>query len=194
LLKCIISEAASKQQKSEGNYMEIVKTAQIQRGINVFFASSQEEVIKCYQDVVYRIAFTYCKNAYDAEDIMQDVFLRYLKSKKDFDGDEHLKAWFIRVAVNVSKNFLRSARLKKTVPISEHENLCDEENPQPEIYHAVLALPEKYSSVVLLYYYEEYTVKEIAKILRRTETAVQTQLQRARAMLKEKLKEDWENE
>jgi len=66
--------------------------------------------------------------------------------------------------------------------------------PEPEIYHAEMSLPEKYRSVVLLYYYEDYTVGEIAKMLRRTETAVQTQLQRARIMLKNKLKEDWQNE
>ena len=160
----------------------------------MFSAGNPGDVIKCYQDVVYRVAFTYCKNAYNAEDVTQEVFLRYLKSKKEFADEEHLKAWLIRVAINVSKNFLRSAWFKTTVSISEHENLCAEEQTQPEIYHAVLSLPEKYRSVVLLYYYEDYTVREIAEILRRTETALQTQLQRARNMLKEKLKEDWQDE
>jgi len=169
--------------------MEIAK-----RRINVFSAGTPDDVIKCYQDVVYRIAFTYCKNTYSAEDVTQEVFLRYLKLKKEFDGEEHLKAWLIRVTINISKNFLRSTWLKKTVSISEHENLIAEEQTQPEIYHAVLSLPEKYRSVILLYYYEEYKVGEIAGILRRTETAVQTQLQRARAMLKEKLKEEWQDE
>jgi RNA polymerase sigma-70 factor (ECF subfamily) len=144
--------------------------------------------------MIYRIAFTYCKNNHDADDITQEVFHRWLKCKKDFDGDEHLKAWLIRVTVNVSKNLLRSAWFRKTADISEYENLCAEEQAQPEIYHAVLSLPEKYRSVVILYYYEEYKIGEIAKILRRTETAVQTQLQRARTMLKQKLKEDWQDE
>ena len=154
------------------------------------------DVIKCYQDTVYRIAFTYCKNTYDSEDITQEVFLRYLKSKKDFNDEEHLKAWLIRVTVNASKSFLRSSWLKKTVSISdsEHEDLCCDEQERSEIYYAVLSLPEKYRSVVFLYYYEDYNVREISEILRRTETAVQTQLQRARIILKDKLKEDWQDE
>lgn len=160
----------------------------------MFSLGDTADMIKSYQNAVYRIAFTYCKNHYDAEDITQEVFLRYLKSGKDFNDEEHLKAWLIRVAMNVSKSFLRSAWSKKTVSISEHENLCDEKQEQPEVYQAVLSLPEKYRSVVLLYYYEDYNVREIAEILRRTETAVQTQLQRARIILKSKLKEDWQDE
>ena len=156
--------------------------------------SSPADVITNYQDTVYRIAFTYCKNTADAEDITQEVFFRYLKNTNKFNDDEHLKAWLIRVTVNVSKSLLRSAWFKKTTPISEHENLYAGEQEQSDTYYAVLSLPEKYRAVILLYYFEEYTVKEIAKILGRSETAVQTQLQRARAILKEKLKEDWHNE
>jgi RNA polymerase sigma-70 factor (ECF subfamily) len=165
-----------------------------EREINVFSQSNISGVINCYQDVVYRIAFTYCKNTFDADDITQEVFLRYLKSKKDFDYEEHLKAWLIRVTINVSKNHLRSAWFRKTVSISEYENLCADDQTQSEMYNVVLSLPEKYRSVVLLYYYEEYTVGETAKILSRTETAVQTQLQRARTILKTKLKEEWQSE
>ena len=160
----------------------------------MFLSCNIDDIIQCYQNMVYRIAFTYCKNNFDADDVAQEVFLRYLKYKKDFDNEEHLKAWLIRVTINVSKNHLRSAWFRKTVPISEHENLCVGEQTQPEIYQAVLSLPEKYRSVVLLYYYEDYSVSSIAEILRRTETAVQTQLHRARIMLKSKLKEDWQNE
>jgi RNA polymerase sigma-70 factor (ECF subfamily) len=103
-----------------------------------------------------------------------------------------LKAWLIRVTVNASKSLLRSAWFRRTVPLSEHEAPCAEDSP--DTVGAVMSLPEKYRSVVLLYYYEDYPVREIAQLLRRTETAVQTQLQRARAMLKEKLKEDWQDE
>ncbi|MCL2519094.1 MAG: RNA polymerase sigma factor [Oscillospiraceae bacterium] len=152
------------------------------------------EIIARYQDMVYRIAFTYCKNYSDAEDITQEVFLRYLKTDKEFNDDEHLKAWLIRVTVNAAKNLLRSAWFRKTDSISEHEDLCEPEHEHPEVYHEVMALAERYRSVVMLYYFEDYSVKEIAEILRRSETAVQTQLQRARAILKEKLKEDWQNE
>ena len=158
----------------------------------LFYPGSPEGVIRCYQDMVYRIAFTYCKNASDAEDIMQEVFFRYLKNKTGFSNEEHLKAWLIRVTINASKSLLRSAWFRKTTALPEHGISHAPEQVKPAAYYAVLSLPEKYRSVVLLYYYEEYTVGEIAKILRRTETAIQTQLQRARAMLKAKLKEDWE--
>jgi len=156
----------------------------------LYSPSSPADVITQYQDTVYRIAFTYCKKASDAEDITQEVFLRYIKSKNKFNDEEHLKAWLIRVAVNVSKSLLRSAWFKKTVSISEYENLCAEEQEETDTYYAVLSLPDKYRSVVLLYYFEDYTVKEIAKILRRSEAAIQIQLHRARAILKEKLKEE----
>ena len=157
-------------------------------------SSGPSEVIEHYKDTVYRIAFTYAKNPSDAEDITYEVFFRYLKCKKAFNDEEHLKAWLIKVTMNVSNSLFRSTWFRKTVSISEHENLSYEEEPQSETYDAVLSLPEKYRSVVFLYYYEDYTVGEIAKMLSRTETAVQTQLQRARAMLKDKLKEDWQSE
>ena len=173
---------------------ELSETAGIKTVADAFSPGSPADVITRYQDVIYRIAFTYCKNASDAEDITQEVFFRYLKSNGKFNGEEHLKAWLIKVAVNVSKSLLRSAWFKKTVPVSEHENMCSDEHEQSDMYCAVMSLPEKYRSVVLLYYFEDYSVGEIAKILSRSATAVQTQLQRARAILKEKLKEDWQNE
>ena len=164
-------------------------------------SSSPADIIARYQDTVYRIAFAYYKKASDAEDITQEVFIRYLKNSKNngrFNGEEHLKAWLIRVAMNISKSLLRSRSVwfRKTEPISEHENLRAEEHDhdQSDTYYAVLSLPEKYRSVILLYYFEEYNIKEIAEILSRSETAVQTQLHRARAILKEKLKEAWQNE
>ena len=157
----------------------------------MFYPGTPEYVIRSYQDMVYRIAFICCKNASDAEDIMQDVFFRYLKNKTGFKSEEHLKAWLIRVTVNASKSLLRSAWFRKTTALPEKEIPHIEEQTKPDAYYAVMSLPEKYRSVVILYYYEEYTVGEIAKILHRTETAVQTQLQRARAMIKEKLKEEW---
>ena len=153
-----------------------------------------ENIIHNYQDTVYRIAFTHCRNAHDAEDITQEVFVRYLKKTPRLTGDEHLKAWLIRVTINVSRSLLRSAWFKKTVPISEQENLSTNDPSVTDTYYAVMSLPEKYRTVVLLYYFEDYSVREISKILRRTETAVQTQLQRARAMLKKELKEVWKND
>ena len=153
-----------------------------------------EDVIRRYQNMVYRVAYACCQNYSDAEDVTQEVFIRYIKKTFGFAEEEHLKAWLIRVTMNVSKNFLRSARRKKTVPISTIESMETQAPEHNSVYRAVMALAEKYRVTVLLYYFEDYSVREIAALLNRSETAVQTQLQRARAKLKEQLKEDWQNE
>ena len=157
----------------------------------MYYPGCPEEVILRYQDTVYRIAFTWCQNISDAQDVTQEVFFRYLKKTPSVTGEEHLKAWLIRVTVNVSKSLMKSAWVKRTVPLFEQKDYGTNDRSSTDTYNAVMLLPEKYRSVILLYYFEDYSVREIANILARTETAVQTQLQRARAMLKKKLKEDW---
>lgn len=151
---------------------------------------SFESVVERYKDMVYRISFTYCKNASDADDVTQDVFLAYYKNAPVFLSDEHLKAWLIRVTVNASKKVLRSSWFKKTVPLSDYENLITDQPEALETFHSVMALPPKYRAVILLYYFEGYSVKETAEILQLKESAVQTQLGRARAKLKQQLQED----
>jgi len=160
----------------------------------MYYPDCPENIITRYQDTVYRIAFTYCRNTHDAQDIAQEVFVRYLNKMPLLNSEEHLKAWLIRVTMNVAKSLMTSSWFKKVVPISEHEPVITDEPTHADTYFAVMSLAEKYRSVVILYYYEDYSVREIAQILDRTETAVQTQLQRARAILKNKLKEEWENE
>jgi len=169
--------------------MELVKELPV-----MYCPDCPEDIIYRYQDTVYRIAFTYCRNPSDAEDVAQEVFIRYIRKMPRLDSEEHLKAWLIRVTLNVAKSLLTSSWSKKTVPLSDHELISNDEMSNTETYYAVMSLSEKYRSVVMLYYFEDYSVKEIAQILNRTETAIQTQLQRARAMLKDKLKEDWKND
>jgi len=171
--------------------MELVKEIPI-----MYFPDCPEDVIHRYQDTVYRIAFTYCRNTSDAEDIAQEAFLRYIKKMPRLQSEEHLKAWLIRVTLNIAKSLSTSSWSKKIVPLSEHDPTIADERAETDTatYYAVMSLPEKYRSVIMLYYYEDYSIREIAQILNRTETAIQTQLQRARAMLKNKLKEDWGND
>lgn len=173
--------------------MELVKEIPI-----MYFPDCPEDVIYRYQDTIYRIAFTYCRNTSDAEDIAQEAFLRYIKKMPWLQSEEHLKAWLIRVTVNIAKSLSTSSWSKKIVPISEHDPVIADERTETDTatdtYYAVMSLPEKYRSVIMLYYYEDYSIGEIAQILNRTETAIQTQLQRARAMLKNKLKEEWGND
>jgi RNA polymerase sigma-70 factor (ECF subfamily) len=160
----------------------------------MYYPDCTEDIILRYHDTVYRIAFTYCRNTHDAQDIAQEVFVRYLKKTPQVSSEEHLKAWLIRVTINTAKSLMTSSWFKKVVPISENEPVISDEPTHADTYFAVMSLSEKYRSVVMLYYYEDYTIREIAQILERTETAVQTQLQRARAMLKNKLKEEWGND
>jgi len=161
---------------------------------SVYYPGCPEDVILRYQDTVYRIAFTYCRNNHDAQDVTQEVFLRYLGNSPHLTGEDHLKAWLIRVTVNTSKTFLHSAWRRKTIPLDGQEIVSSDDKPDVDTYSAVMSLPEKYRSVVLLYYFDDYSVREIAHILCKKETTVQTQLQRARAKLKNILKEDWQDD
>lgn len=152
---------------------------------------SEEKYVKAvrtYADMVFRIAVNYCKGVQDAEDIVQDVFLKLYQHGKDFSDEEHLKRWLIRVTVNKSKDLLASSWHKRVGSLAEAERKLVLTTPEKsELYEAVKELPAKYRIVVHLYYYEDYSVKEIAAILRRKETTIQTQLMRGRKMLKEQL-------
>ena len=150
-----------------------------------------EQIYDKYHESVYRLAFAYCKNRADAEDITSDVFLKRFAYRKPFADESHETAWMMRVTVNLAKDLLRSFRYRFTVPLEE-ATLIFESPEESEVYRAVMALPAKYRSVIHLYYYESYSVAEIAKIVGRSETAVQTQLYRARKLLKESLGEELE--
>lgn len=141
------------------------------------------QYIKLYHGTVYRLALSYTKNTAEAEDICQDVFVKLLDYDGAFNTPENCKAWLIRVTVNLSKNFLRSARFTRTAELDDNiRDTVPEE--YEELYDAVMALPVKYRSIVHLYYYEGYSVKETADILKISESAVTTRMARARKLLK----------
>ncbi len=159
-----------------------------------------ENTLRLYGNDVFKIAYTYCKNKDDAEDIVQNVFLKLYLGKEHFNNSEHIKKWLMKVAINESKNLLKSAWYRKRQNNDEvllsYESTESSENKVlnrdefSEIYLNVMNLPEKYRAVIFLYYYEEYTIKEIAEIISVRESNVQTRLLRARKKLKEVLKED----
>ena len=143
------------------------------------------------QDTVYRVALARCGNRSDAEDITQEVFLRYLNNSPVFENPEHEKAWCIRTAINASKNLLHSAWLRHTQPLDEQENSLVWNDPEDKgVYDAVMSLPEAYRTAVYLFYYEGYSVQEVAKMTGSRVSAVTTRLERARKKLRELLKED----
>lgn len=155
--------------------------------------------VEQYANDVYRIAYSYCKRSFDAQDITQNVFLKLFQSNTEFQDQEHIRKWLIRVAVNESKNLCTSFWKKRIVPLEESDGdeACEYSFPYQEssdLYDAVMLLPYKYRIVIHLYYYEDYSIQEIAGILNRKETTIQTQLMRARKKLKTMLKENWNDE
>jgi RNA polymerase sigma-70 factor (ECF subfamily) len=151
---------------------------------------TDKEVAEIYMRqmrTVYRVCFTYMKNAADTEDAVQDTFYKMLASGVVFESGEHEKAWLIRTAANVCKNSIRHWFRK-------HEDLADYENLQgagnieiDDTFEAVMGLPDKYKSVVYLYYYEGCTTPEISDILQKPQSTIRNHLHEARGVLKEKL-------
>ncbi|MDR0905990.1 MAG: RNA polymerase sigma factor [Oscillospiraceae bacterium] len=142
-------------------------------------------------DMIYRICFAYMKNAPDAEDATQDAFVKLLTSGKAFESAEYEKAWLIRTAINVCKDKLRSAA-RRNESLSDRGDLPAEPSQIDETLQAVLALPDKYKTVIYLYYYEGYSSAEVAKILRRPQSTVRNYMLEARRLLKERLGENYE--
>jgi RNA polymerase sigma-70 factor (ECF subfamily) len=150
--------------------------------------STPREMVERYKNTVFRIAYAYCRNRSDAEDVFQEVFLRYFRKSPSFSDSSHEKAWFIKVTVNCCKKLCLSSWYKKMVPLEE--DISFETREESELYYAVMELPLKYRIAVHLYYYEDYNIRQIAKMTNQKETTVATQLQRARQHLKSKLKEE----
>lgn len=147
-------------------------------------------IIEKYSNMVYRLAIARTKNKEDAEDVFQDVFLKLSKKLPDFQDETHEKAWLIRVTINLTNNLFQSAHYKRTVPLEEDLRFEDEQ--MSNVYFQVLNLPMKYRTIIHLFYYEGFSIKEIASILHTNENTVKTRLSRAREQLKHKLEGGFE--
>lgn len=148
-----------------------------------------------YRDRLFAAAFQVCGNAADAEDAAQEALLRYHLSDKEFENQEHIRAWLLRVAVNWAKNISRSFWRRNTVPLEEYmETLEFDCQESRDIFREVMALPEKYRLVIHLYYYEDYSVQEISRILGIRVSNVKVRLSRGRQMLKATLQEVWDDD
>ena len=154
-------------------------------------ADNADALFEAYADMVYRLAFLRTKSAADADDTVQEVFLRALRAKPAWNDLSHQKAWFLKVTINCTKSLLTSAWRRHTVP--EDENLLAEMQTQTDVYPYVLGLPVKYRTVVHLYYYEGYRVAEIARMTGDSENTVKSHLFRARDMLREQLKGEFQD-
>ena len=144
--------------------------------------ASIENTLQKYADTVYRIAFARVGNAYDAEDIMQEVFLRFIRRKPSFENEEHEKAWFIKVTVNCSKSLLSSPWRRRVKSTDEPFPSLDTE--KSETWYAVSTLSEKRRVIIHLFYYEDMSVADISKAMGISLSSVKTELHRARQQLK----------
>ena len=144
-----------------------------------------DSIVTRYHDIILRYAYSFCQNKNDAEDIMQEVFYKYLTKKPVFTDTEHEKAWFIRVTINLSKNYVHSFWHRNVYGIVDDIPYITKE--EQEIWEIVHRLPEKYRIVIELHYLDGYSIKEIAQILNKKQSTVGTWYERAKKELKKEL-------
>lgn len=152
------------------------------------------QVVQRYADRLYRMAFSYCRNRPDAEDAVQEVFLRFLRRPPDCTDEEQLRRWLLKVTANVCRDMLRSPFRCRCCPLEEAAEPATLMEEESSLLSAVLRLPAKYRGIVHLYYYEDYSVAEVARIVGISESAVRMRLLRARRKLKEELEGEWTDE
>ncbi len=147
-----------------------------------------ESAVERYGSMVYRLAYAQLRSRHDADDVFQEVFLRYHRAAPSFESESHRKAWLLRVTANCAKSLAASPWRKRSVPL---EDVYAYDQPEESGLDAALSqLPPKYRAVIHLYYYEGYSTEEIARVLGRRASTVRAQLTRARQILARLLKED----
>lgn len=149
-----------------------------------------ENLAEKYMDMIYRVAYSWTKNSDDANDVTQDVLIQLYKTNREFESDAHIKNWLIKVTVNQCKMVFRSL-WNKMENISDYaETIGFEEESHLDLFLAVMKLDKKYRVPLMLFYYEGYSTKEISSLLGIPEKTISTRLFRAKAKLKNYLKEE----
>ncbi len=148
-----------------------------------------EYAVEKYSQMLFRICYSILCNKHDAEDALQETFLKYMTKAPLFKDDDHEKAWLIKVASNISKNMYRFNSRHATVNLSElyEIGICDEDR---DVFELIMRLPSKYKIVLDLYYIEGYKANEIARITKTSPVTVRKRLQYGRKMLKSELERD----
>lgn len=148
-----------------------------------------KQIVEEHSLSMFRASYALCGNKADAEDAVQEAFLRLIEKDPTFKDDEHEKAWLLRVTINITKNMLKSSHRTN---LQVNEDILYEKSQINEVIACVLTLDERYRSVIHLYYYEGYSIKEIASILKLPPATVGTRLSRARKLLRNILEGDVE--
>lgn len=151
---------------------------------------SVDEAFRRYGDRVFSAAFSICRNREDADDTVQDTFLKYYTQNEEYIDESHLKAWLIRVAINRAKDLSGAFWRRNRVSWEEYMDELEFQEPEDRsLFEAVMRLPGKYRIVIHLFYYEEYSIDEISATLHRSQGTVKSQLSRGRKLLKTMLTE-----
>lgn len=143
-----------------------------------------KRLVDTYADLILRVSYQYLKQTCDAEDICQSVFLKYITHDMRFDSVEHEKAWIIRTTINACKDHVKSSFFRRTVALDDAERIAAPAVPDSWLLDMMKALPGKYRISLYLYYYEEYSAREIGQILDVSEHAVTQYLSRGRRKLR----------
>lgn len=153
-------------------------------------AESIEIIVHKYGNMLFRLCLITLGNASDAEDVVQETMIKYLQKAPVFENEQHEKAWLIKVATNKCRDMLRYRNNHPLVDVEEIVELTKDTNDS-DIIDALMTLPERYRIVLVLYYVEEYSVKEIAGFLGKSTSAIKMRLQKGRRMLKETYRKEY---
>lgn len=151
-----------------------------------------EEVVRAYSDMIYKIAYRYVHNQYDAEDILSETLLAYFKKEREFESEEHRKAWLIRVAINESKNLLSKTQSYEEIneEILGGEDEWGAVNDNMDLKTAIQKLPDHQRQIILLFYIQNLSINQIAEVLGKNKNTVTVTLSRARENLKKFLERE----
>lgn len=153
-----------------------------------------EDIMQEYGNMIFRMAYASMRNRADAQDVLQDVLVSFIKSNPDFDNEHHVKAWLIKTTANRCKNMHLSAWFRLRNDVEDFDIVYEDKTPREDILAAINQLNANERLLIHLFYYEEYTSAEIADLLHKNENTIRSQLARARKKLKADLEEELANE
>lgn len=160
------------------------------RNISAQPANNIEAIMHTYGNMLFRLCLITLGSANDAEDVVQETMIKYLQKAPKFENAEHEKAWLIRVAINKCKDMLRFKNRHQVVNIDEIIEFTTNASDN-DILDALMTLPNKFRTVLILYYVEEYSMEDIAKVIGRTKSAVKMRLQKGRKLLEEAYRKEY---
>lgn len=156
---------------------------------------SLRQAMELYETSVFRAVFSIVKNRQDAEDVTQDTFLTFYRNDPDLESEEHVRAWLLRTGINKARNLCRTFWRRNRENLDDYaEAIASAPREESDLLREVMRLPERCRVIIHLFYYEDYSINEIAELLGISENTVKSQLFRGRTLLKERLKEGWNND